>query len=129
MKQIPDELKLKIYHESDIETRIKLNKEFNWSFKYVNPLENIKICHIHWNIYYDSNIKFQIIIVDNLYTKKIIEPKMFNLEPIAYQPSGRIQNKQNKKNKQLSGRIQNKQNIQNKQLSGRIQNKHPSGRI
>jgi hypothetical protein len=39
---LPDELKLHIYKNSDIETRIKLNKEFNWNFKIANPYYDYK---------------------------------------------------------------------------------------
>jgi hypothetical protein len=38
--QLPDEMKMKIYNNADIETRIKLNKEFKWNFYFVNPFKD-----------------------------------------------------------------------------------------
>ncbi len=93
--QLPDELKLQIYNESDFETRIKLNKEFGWNFKNANPLK--EICHTNWKIYYNNNTKI-LITTSNI---KILEPgtgtlsmrewaTLFFPEPEHYQPSGII---------------------------------------
>lgn len=41
MLKLPNELLVIIYKMSDIETRIKLNKIFNWNFRSINPYENI----------------------------------------------------------------------------------------
>lgn len=41
MLKLPNELLVIIYKMSDIETRIKLNKIFNWNFRSLNPYENI----------------------------------------------------------------------------------------
>lgn len=37
---LPEEIKIKIYNSSNLETRIKLNKIFGWSFYTKNPLVN-----------------------------------------------------------------------------------------
>jgi hypothetical protein len=39
--KLPNELLVVIYKMSDIETRVKLNKVFNWNFRSLNPYENI----------------------------------------------------------------------------------------
>jgi hypothetical protein len=38
---LPNELLIIIYKMSDTETRVKLNKVFNWNFRSINPYEDI----------------------------------------------------------------------------------------
>jgi len=38
---LPNEILLEIYNYSDIQTKIKLNKAFKWSFYHKNPFYNI----------------------------------------------------------------------------------------
>lgn len=46
---LPVELILQIYDYSDAETRIKLNKIFNWSYYDKNPFYNIPIrCNVRF---------------------------------------------------------------------------------
>ena len=38
---LPNEILIIIYKMTNIETRVKLNKVFNWNFRSMNPYENI----------------------------------------------------------------------------------------
>jgi len=40
-KLLPNELLIIIYKMSDIQTRVKLNRVFNWNFRCMNPYQDI----------------------------------------------------------------------------------------
>lgn len=68
--ELPDEILLEIYKHCDFETRITLNRIFNWNFKTVNP-------------YYDHKFKpFSSLI--SLYRSI----NLFKLKPFPFQPTG-----------------------------------------
>lgn len=52
---VPLELIIKIYDSSDIETRIKLNKVFKWSYYFKNPFYNVSLINnVNTNYTYTS---------------------------------------------------------------------------